>query len=164
MSVLHYLWIYQCLSSRRRSASLPTWAVLLGEPQACPPRGPHSPPCVLERDLYDWKIPLGSWGWLQPLFVLVRRRRGAQSPDSSFTSCAHPSTPFSAPRDHFLTRPGPHLFPGWPRATIRDLPILLLLHRILPTRFAYPRNLRLYPLLSSVRHLPLYRGLSSLRL
>lgn len=71
--------------------------------------------------------------------------------------------PLSAPRDHFLTRPGPHLFPGWPRATIRDLPILLLLRRILPTRFAYPRNLRLFPLLSSVRHLPPIR-LASLRL
>lgn len=78
---------------------------------------------------------------------------------------ARPRLSLSAPRDHFLTRPGPHLFPGWPRATIRDLPILLhlLLHHILPTRFAYPRNLRLYPLLSSVRHLPPIR-LSSLRL
>lgn len=73
----------------------------------------------------------------------------------------HPLLSLSAPRDHFLTRPGPHLFPGWPRATIRDLPILLL-HRILPTRSHIPETSGLFPLLSSVRHLPPIR-LSSLR-
>lgn len=55
------------------------------------------------------------------------------------------------PRDHFLTRPGSHLFSGWPRATIRDLSIVLLLRRISPYTF------RISPKPPSLRPSPTYR-------
>lgn len=73
--------------------------------------------------------------------------------------------PLRLPRDHFLTRPGSHLFSGWPRATIRDLSIVLLLRRISPYTFRiymyiYPRNLR--PFVLPLLTLRLFASLSPL--
>lgn len=70
-------------------------------------------------------------------------------PRASLSRFAPPSRP---PRDHFLTRPGSHLFSGWPRATIRDLSIVLLLRRISPYTF------RISPKLPSLRPSPTYRA------
>lgn len=69
-------------------------------------------------------------------------------PRASLSRSVHPSR---LPRDHFLTRPGSHLFSGWPRATIRDLSIVLLLRRISPYTF------RISPKPPSLRPSPTYR-------